>query len=114
MNIDKAFIKALKHYYKGEDVVIVAYYEEAKALLNRLVALPETYLDSIEIHHPDTNGYLDTFTISLSANGAIWCEPSVLSSGNVGASGGYVMVDGFVENPERFGIAGESVVKVVK
>lgn len=43
----------------------------------------------------------------------MWCEKSVYDNGSVGACGGYVLVDKFVDEPERWGIEGCSTIKIV-
>ena len=112
MNVDKAFIKALKHHYNGEDVFMVGYYEDIKVLFERLVALKDTYIKNVELHDPQWKGYVEPFTLSLDSDGQIWCEESIFDNGNVGACFGYVLIDEYIDQPERFVIDGTSYKKV--
>lgn len=113
MNVDKAFMKVLKHHNKGEDVSVVGYYEDIKVLFERIVALKDVCIRNINLHDTEWEGYINPFTLTYDVDGQVWCEKSVYDNGNVGACGGYVLVDEFIDEPERWGIEGCSTIKIV-
>lgn len=76
------YVKKLKY---GNDVAIVAKYDEAIRVIEELV-FRGYKLKSIEIQEPDYEGYTDEYIISIANiedddDGEIWCEPMLQEDG---------------------------------
>lgn len=57
-----------------EDVSIIAKYNEAKNIIQGLIAFEEFSIESIVVHKEEYENYFDEYIISLTKEG-IWCEP---------------------------------------
>lgn len=58
-----------------KDVSVVGFYEDIVYLIKLLCEDENTYLDNVEIHSWDHDGYDKEFVLTLDSTGGIWCEP---------------------------------------
>lgn len=93
MNNEKVFARMLKAKAKGVDVSVVTDYENAKEIIKYALVMPDTYLVDIECNTPEWKGYDDPYTITLCADGSLYCEPSVREDGGIGRGAGLYLID---------------------
>lgn len=94
MNILRAFSKILKAKSKGRDITVVTEFANASELLKYALALPDTYVITLEISHERITGYKGAYLLSIDADGGIYCEPAVIESdGRVKQGVGYFLID---------------------
>lgn len=68
-------------YRDGEDVVVIAKYEEARQVIKELLCLGYD-IHSIDIHDELCNSYDAEYVISLYDN-SVWCEPILREDGYI-------------------------------
>ncbi len=93
MNNEKVFARMLKAKAKGVDVSVVTDYENAKEIIKYALAMPDTYIIDVEIGDALWKGYADPYTVSLCADGGLYCEPSVREDGGIGCGAGLYLID---------------------
>lgn len=59
----------------GESVSVVGYYEDINAILKELCCDDSTFIESIDLHTYQVDGYDKEYILSLNVDGGIWCEP---------------------------------------
>ena len=71
--------KELKNKDEFDDVSVVAYYDDAKQIIAKLICMGHPIYD-IHLCDPEIDAYVDEYYISLNSDG-VWCERAIGDKG---------------------------------
>ena len=119
MKAKEIFALALEQYHNGNDISIVTGYEKARKILKKIISLPDTIIEGIELNSFEWDGYDEAWLIDITAGKEVYCMKAI----NVNGDGmpfrgdGYYIIDESAMGefkPENFVFSPEnSTIKVV-
>lgn len=82
MKAKEIFALALEQYYGGNDVAIVTGYEKARKILKKILSLPDTVINGIELNSFEWDGYDGAWLIDITADKEVYCQKAININGD--------------------------------